>query len=500
MSLIPIPAKQGSISFLKKRNKKLLTVGLRAEHDRHVPKRAKVFWFFFSKKNYFFFLLSFVSASAHSQVTQEPFEAALSQTYLYNPQLLVARQQLREADEDVPKALSGWRPRVTVDGSIGVSGVWDSMDPTHQPERRVPQESVLSVTQPLYTGGRVHAQVSQADALVAAERAGLQATEAAVLLAAGTAYLDVARDQRIVDLNHNQEALLQRTLHATEQERAAGAVTETDVAQARARLADQRARTAQAIASLSASQAAYEQEIGQKPGPAPLPARPLDVPAGLDLALGRVAANFDVVQSRAAQDASRQGVNIARAGLRPQLSAEFHGGRVKETDVQFPHQRDDLVEATLQLKIPLYQGGEQAAEIRQAKEAAARTLLQVDVVLRRAREEIQASWAAWDGARKRMAEYRISIAANAVAARGVARQQSVGERTLLEVLNAQQEQLAADVNLITAERDLYVAGLQLQAVTGTLSARRLGLDVPLYDPLTHYGETRDRWYGTAPAP
>jgi outer membrane protein len=461
--------------------------------------RAKVFWFFFLKKNRFLASI-FVAIVVHSAFAEEPFEAALSQAYLYNPQLLVARQQLREADENVPKALSGWRPHVTIEGYAGVSAFWDSMDPTHQPERRVPQESVLSVTQPLYTGGRVHAQVGQAEALVVAERAGLQATEAAVLLAAGTAYLDVARDQRIVDLNHNQEAVLQRTLHATEQELTAGAVTETDVAQARARLADQKAHTAQTVASLGASEAEYEQQVGQKPGASPLPARPLDVPAGLDAALTRVAANFDVVQSRAAQDASRLGIDIARAGLRPQLSAEFHAARIKESDVQFPHQRDDFVEATMQLKIPLYQGGEQAAEIRQAKEAAARTLLQVDVVLRRAREQIQASWAALDGARTRMAEYHTSIAANAIAERGVARQQTVGERTLLEVLNAQQEQLAADVNLVTAQRDLYVAGLQLQAATGTLSARSLGLEVPIYDPLAHYGETRDRWYGTTPAP
>jgi TolC family type I secretion outer membrane protein len=435
-----------------------------------------------------------------ARAADRPFEAALSQAYLYNPQLLAARRQLREADEGVPKALSGWRPRVAIEGSIGVSAVFDSMDPTHQPERRVPQESLLTITQPLYTGGRVHAQVSQAEALVDAERAGLQATEAAVLLAAATAYLDVARDQRVVDLNHNEETVLERTLHASEQELAAGAVTETDVAQARARLADQRARTAQALAALGASRASYEQQIGQPPGPSPLPGPPLDVPPALAEALTHVPDNFDVLQSRAAQAAAAQGIDIARAGLRPRLSAEFHGGRSKETDVQFPHQRDDLAEATLQLTIPIYQGGEQAAEIRQAKEAAARSLLQVDVVLRRARAQILAAWADLDGARARIAEYNTSLAANTIAARGVARQQSVGARTLLEVLNAQQEQLAAQVNLITAQRDDIVAGLELLAVTGQLSAAKLKLDVALYDPIQHYTATRGRWYGTTPSP
>ena len=446
------------------------------------------------------FLCAFIVATSAGAAVDPPFEAALSQAYLYNPQLAVARKQLREADEGVPRALSGWRPHVTIEGSYGVSAFWDSMDPTHEPERRVPQESFLSVTQPLYTGGRVHAQVNQAEALVNAERAGLQATEAAVLLAAATAYLDVARDQRIVGLNRNQETVLQRTLHASEQEFAAGAVTETDVAQARARLADQRAQTAQALAALGVSRAEYEQQVGQPAGESPLPARTLDVPPNLDAALVLVPNNFDVVQSRAAQEATQQGIDIARAGLRPRLSAEFHGGRSKETDTQFPHQRDDLAEATLDLTVPLYQGGEQAAEIRQAKEAAARSLLQVDVVMRRAREQVQSAWSLLDGARTRIEQNRLSLQANDVAERGVARQQSVGERTLLEVLNAQQEQLSAEVSLVTAERDSYVAGLQLQAATGRLSAAELGLGVPLYDPLGHYRATRDRWYGTNPAP
>jgi outer membrane protein TolC len=113
---------------------------------------------------------------------------------------------------------------------------------------------------------------------------------------------------------------------------------------------------------------------------------------------------------------------------------------------------------------------------------------------------VVAYWAALDGARTRVAEYRTSLAANNVAARGVARQQSVGARTVLEVLNAQQEQLAAEVNLVAATRDNEVAALQVQAATGQLSAASLGLDVPTYDPQAHYRATRDRWYGTDPAP
>ena len=230
-----------------------------------------------------------------------------------------------------------------------------------------------------------------------------------------------------------------------------------------------------------------------------MPTRMLDLPPGVAQALALLPGNFDVVQSRAAQEASRQGIDIARAGLRPRISAQVSGSHLAETDVQLFHQRDTIAEATLMLTVPIYQGGEQAAEIRQAKETAARSLLQTDTVLRQAREQIQTAWAQLEGARTRVEQYRTSRDANRVAERGIARQQSAGARTQIEVLNAQQERLAAEVNLVAAERDAYVAGFQLQAVTGQLSAERLGLGVKLYDPVKHYVETRNRWYGTTPA-
>ena len=446
-------------------------------------------------------LLIWACGATFASAQIEPaLDDALAQAYLYNPQLAAERGRLREADEGVPRALSGWRPRVTVQADLGTSAQFDSMDTVHKPERRVPQSQNLTVTQPIYPGGRVRAQVGQAEALVAAERAVLQATEASVLLAAATSYLDVARDQRTVELNRNQTGVLERPLRASEQQRAAGAATDTDVAQSRARLADQRARQAQAEAALTVSRAEFERVVGHPPAATPMPTRALDLPPSLERAMGLLAGNFDVLQSLAAQEASRQGIDIARAGLRPRLSAELRGSHLAETDVQFFHQRDTIAEATLMLTVPLYQGGEQAAEIRQAKETASRTLLQTDAVLRAAREQIEAAWAQLDGARARLDQFRQSRDANTIAERGVSRQQSVGERTRIEVLNAQQERLVAEVNLVSAQRDAYVAGFTLQTATGQLSAARLGLPVRLFDPQAHYRETRGRWYGTTPAP
>ncbi len=449
-------------------------------------------------------LLALLPAAALAQrppVLDPAFDHALSLAYLYNPQLLAERQRLRETDEGVPRALSGWRPNVQLRGYAGGSAVFDSIDTARSPERRTPQSGDLVLTQPLYTGGRVGAQVAQAEALVVAERAALRASEAMVLLAAGTAFLDVARDARIVLLNRNQTAVLERTLHATEQELAAGAVTETDVAQARARLADQRGNQAQTEAELAASRASFQQQVGELPGTLALPRLVLPLPTDRLALLALVPSNnFDIQQARSALEASRQGIDIARAGLLPRVSMELRGTRVKDADVQLYHQRDNIAEGTLQLTVPLYQGGGPAAETRQAKEAAARSLLQIDVIVRQAKQQAQTAWDMLEAGRVRIAQAHISIDANTVATRGVARQQSVGARTLLEVLNAQQELLTAEVSLARAIRDEQAAELAVLAVTGRLTAETIGLGVPVYDPQRHYDETRDRLGGLTPAP
>ena len=439
------------------------------------------------------------SPLAHAAQLDPAFSHALAEAYLINPQLATERQRLREVDEGVPRALSGWRPQVSLTGAGGVSAVFDTTDPVHHPQRRIPEVATGSITQPLYTGGRVGAQVAQSEALVRAERAALQASEASVLLAAATAYLDVARDQATVALNLNQSRVLEQSWRAQVQAQAAGAVTETDVAQARARLADQRAATAGAEGQLAVSRARFEQQVGEPPGQLSMPAARLALPEGREAILALVEkSNFDVNQARLSLQASQHGVDIARAGLLPKLSLIIEGGRLKETDIQQQHQRDHVADALLEISVPIYQGGEVSAEVRQQKETVARTALQVDTVLRAVRAQAMAAIDMLAASHTRVSEERISIASNVVAERGIARQQAVGARTVIEVLNAQQELLTARVNLVSALHDEYMSGLQLLAVTGTLTAADLDLPVPIYDPERHYKGTRNRWYGTTP--
>nr|WP_321986521.1 TolC family protein [uncultured Lichenicoccus sp.] len=440
------------------------------------------------------------SAPARATPLDAPFADALAEAYLTNPQLATERQRLREIDEGVPRALSGWRPQVAITAAAGASAQFDNIDTQHDPERRLPQAAVGSITQPLYTGGQVRAQVAQSEALVRAQRAALQASESEVLLAAATAYLDVARDEVIVDLNRHQDSVLERSLHASELAAAAGAATGADVAQGRARLADQRSATAKVEGELGHSRAVFEQQVGHAPGlltiPVALPAVSDGPPRILDLA---ATANFDVAEARLALQASQAGIDIVRAGLLPKLSIVVEGERFREIDVQQFHQRDNIAESLLELTVPLYQGGAVSADTRRAKEAALRSGLQVETILRMTRQQAMTAIDLLAATKRQVAQQQVSIAANVVAERGIARQQSVGARTVIEVLNAQQELLTARVNLVSALRDRYVACLDLLAVTGGLSAAALALPVPLYDPEAHYKRTRDRWYGTDPA-
>lgn len=334
-------------------------------------------------------------ALAQPALATSAFAQALSEAYLYNPQL-AERRRLRETDEGVPQALSGWRPTVELTGIAGASAVADNFDRRHVPEQRSPDDESLQLTQPLYTGGRVRAQVTQAEALVVVERASLRASEEAVLLAAATAYLDVAQNARIVLLNRNQAAVLERTLHASRQQFAVGAVTQTDVEQGRARLVDQRGVVAQSEAELAASRARFQQQVGTLPGELELPRLSLPLPSTREAALSSVmASNFDVAQARAALEATRQDIDIARAGLLPRISLEARLTRVKETDTQMLHERDYVAQAGVMVTVPLYQGGGPAAQTRQAKEAAERSRLQVDVVVRAARQQLDTAWTCW---------------------------------------------------------------------------------------------------------
>ena len=426
-------------------------------------------------------------------------EAALALAYEGNPQLLAAREQLRATDEMVPEARSGWRPHVVVNTRDGGSLYEDNLLPKFNPEHRGIQDYALQVQQPLYQGGGVLARVEQSEAQVRAERGNLRATEAAVLLAAGTAYLDVLRDRRIVALERNQVIVQARTEQASRIALASGGTTPADLGQARARTAGAEAQLASAEAQLAGSEAQFERRIGSLPPPGPLgvPAGGLGLPASREAAVSQALDdNPDVVAAGYALDASRHGIDIERANLLPHIMLTGRLERAQNIDLEMFNQRASIAEGTVDMTVPLYQGGGEYARIRRAKEMSFRLQYVLDDAKREAQAITATAWDLLAASRTRVGAERAAVAGDTVAVTGLAQQQSVGARTLLDVLIAEQDLLAANVAEVAAERDVIVASLQVLAYTGRLTAERLALPVAVYDPGRHYGQVRDRLIGT----
>ena len=429
-----------------------------------------------------------------SRAAAEGLPEALAAAYANNPVLTGARAQLRAIDENVPQALAGWRPVVTVTGSVGKAEVDSSLIVE---QNITPKTVQFDVTQPLYRGGRTQAGTRQAEAQVQAGREQLRGSERDVLLAAVTAYIDVLRDGARVELTRSNEQVLRRQLDATKDRFQVGEVTRTDVAQAEARLARALADRASAEGDLQISRATYERVVGSQPGTLE-PAPPLPpMPASLDEATQvSLRENPDVQRAAYNEDAAKHAVRASLGVLYPAVNLVGRMVRTDEITSENVETRNDSIIA--QVVMPLYQSGSEYSNVRQAKEIRSQRMLDIEQARRLAIENTRQSWIALMAARERIKSRREQVRANEIALDGVRQEAAVGSRTTLDVLDAEQELLDSRVALVIADRDEYVAGYRMVASIGRLSAERLALKVRLYDPTKHYNKIRDKWIGLTP--
>ena len=424
---------------------------------------------------------------------------ALDATYDSNPRLLAARSQLRQADEGVPTALAGWRPRIYLEGQIGPGVYQNRSDTLHYPEHRAPQDYELTLTQTLYASGRVSDALAIAKVRVLAQRATLAASEQQALLRAGSAYLNVVRDREILRLDRNLEAVLARTLRANGVELAAGAITQADVSQSEARLDRQRAATLAAAADVTGAEAAFENAVGIVPGEVTLPAAGFAMPPTETEALGMAQdANPELVAARHMMDASRLGIDLARDQLLPVVTLNGLLERQRQYEYELYSQSVNVAQALVQVIVPIYQGGAAFSAVRQAKEGNVQAQDLVDQASRDATQLVRTAWANMLAARERVDVEGRATRADLVAERGLAEQQSVGARTTVDLLNAQQETLSSQVAEITARTDLLAAELTVLDATGGLTVAQLDGTHPRYDALAHYRAVRSKWVGTSP--
>ena len=420
---------------------------------------------------------------------------ALVSTYQSNPTIMAQREALRSTDATVAIARAAGRPQVS-----GTAGLNQDLTRTGGGNGRNLSAGV-DVSYPLFNGGAIRNSVQAATTRVEAGRATLRAVEGDVFTEAVAAYMDVIRDRSIVELNQNQVQVLTTNLQATNDRFEIGDLTRTDVAQSEARLQLARSSLATAQARLATSEENYRRVIGHRPDqlapPPPLPPLPGSAEEAVKIAL---ASNPDLISITRSARAAGYDVNIARAGRLPTVSA-IGSGRVTNylgtADDQFAPGAPDTVTSTgagVQARIPIFQGGLPAARTRQAQAIEGQILEQVVATERLVVANTRSAFASYQAANRAIASNLTAVQANELALEGARAEQRVGTRTVLDVLNAEQELLNAQVALVTAKRDAYVAGFQLLNAMGQAEANDLGLDGgPLYDPLGNYRRVAGNW-------
>jgi outer membrane protein len=439
-----------------------------------------------------------LAVAASESARAETLIEALADAYNNNPQILAERANLRATDESVPQALSGWRPTVTFTGSIGAEHVEDK-PPSQFVGGPIPRVADLNITQPLFSGGRTVALTAQAEKTVEAERARNIATEGTVFLSVAQAYLDVVRDQATLELAVNNEQVLRKQLEATADQFRVGAVTRTDVAQAEARLAGATASRLQAEGNLQVSRANYVRAVGHQPERLVAPDfRPV-LPGTRDGALSMAALNNpNVIAAIYTEDAARDAIDATRAQLLPSLNLIGDVNRAVSTVVD--NQTQSAASLTARLTVPLYEAGNIYSQTRQATETLGQRRGQTDDARRAAVQGATQAWEQTASGRAQIISLQSTVRAAEIAFEGTQEEQRVGARTILDVLNAQQELFTNRVQLVTAQHDLAVAEFNLALQVGQLTAADLRLPVKLYDVDEHYREVRNKWLGFGSKP
>ena len=448
--------------------------------------------------------------------------------YAYNnsPQLLAQRAALRATDEGVPQALSNWRPTVNFTGSAGYSrggsevqgvntktnaqlglqqpcvdasgnsGIGLTCTTPTQFANFVSKQLDLKITQPVYRGGRTEAQTRQAINTVAATRAQTLGVETTVFQAVAQSYLDVVRDQTLVEVSRNNEAVLRKQLDATRDRFRVGEVTRTDVAQAESSLAQATAQRIQAEGNLETSRSNFTRAVGHPPGRLLLPRERPVLPATREEALSLAANdNLNVISASFTELAARDNVDFVRGGLLPTVSIIGDLNRNFAPSFTLRNSRQDTASVTAQLTMPLYEGGAIYSQTRAAQQTAGQRRSQVDDARRLAVQAATQAWETLQANRAAIASFGTAVRAAQIALEGTQQEALVGSRTVLDVLIAEQQLFTTQSQLVGAQHDAALQEFILAAATGRLIAPELKLPVQLYDMERHYETVKDKWLG-----
>jgi outer membrane protein len=452
---------------------------------------------------------SVIALGLAGPASAETLADAIALAYENNPTLQAQRAAQRALDENWVQARTGWRPTLGLNGTASYSGSripmqartgldvnGDGLPDSDGSPEQTRGSVTLRLTQPVWTGGRVAANVSAAEAEVLAGRENLRRIEQQILQNVITAYVDVRRDQEGLRIRSENVQVLQRQLEESRARFEVGEITRTDVAQSEARLAASQAQYQLAQSQLATSRASYAAVVGQNPGDlAPEPSMAGLLPSDPDLVFDSVERfNPNVRAAEFTEQASRARIAGARAERLPNVSLDAslgHSGGPLDPFDRRDYSRN--VTATATVSVPLFSGGLVSSRIRQSVERNNVDRLNVEANRRTALQQATQSWNALQAARANIVSTEEQVRAARIAAEGTRQEQQVGLRTTLDVLNAEQELRAAELSQINARREEYVAATAVLGAMGRLEAQNLVPTVEIYDPKANFRKLRFTW-------
>jgi outer membrane protein len=428
----------------------------------------------------------------------ETLPDVLVKAYQSSPQLNADRARQRGTDENVPQALAGYRPQIIASLGAGLQAVRNTLpDNTVQSATLRPWTIGVTVSQVLFNGFKTANSVRAAEFQVLSGREALRNTGQGVLLDAVTAYMNVLANQALVESQRTNVAVLREIQASTKKRFTAGDVTPTDTAQAEARLSRGLADLNAAEVVLAISKATYVQVIGAPPSQLSA-ASPVDrlspttMTASIETATHEhpavLGAGHDV-------DMAQTTIKVAESSLLPTASVQASASRAVQTDSSLTTSASDQASVLAQVNVPIYDGGTAASQTRQAKEVASQSRMVLEQVRNQSRTAVVSAWVSNEGTKVALTASESEVRAADVALQGVRREAQGGQRTTIDVLNAQQDLTNARSRLILAQRDRIIASYTLLSAVGRLDVHTLNLDTPDYLPEVHYHQVRDAWHG-----
>jgi outer membrane protein len=445
-----------------------------------------------------FGLITIINSMMITSGAAESLPEALARAYQTNPQLNAERARQRGTDENVPQALAGYRPQIVASLGAGLQAVRNLLpDNTIQSATLRPWTIGVTVSQVLFNGFKTANSVRVAELQVSSGREALRNTGQGVLLDAVTAYMNVMANNALYEAQRTNVQVLREIQATTKRRLDAGDVTPTDTAQAEARLSRGLADLNSAEVALAISKEVYTQVIGEAPSGL-IPATPVDrllpttEPAAIQTANHEhpavLGAGYDV-------DVAQNSIKVAQSGLLPTVSVQASASRAVQSDPTLTTSSTDQASILGQVNVPIYDGGTAASQTRQAKEVASQSRMVLEQVRNQSRTAVVSAWVSNEGTKIALRAAESEVRAADVALQGIRREAQGGQRTTIDVLNAQQDLTNARSRLIMAQRDRVIASYTLLSAVGRLDVHALNLNTPDYLPEVHYHQVRDAWHG-----